>query len=59
MIDLALTVLPDFDRFGVAAQLAAGHAVGWDIVGAAWLYYGVFAAIFLALAWLALSRREM
>jgi hypothetical protein len=59
LIDLALRVLPDFDRFGVSAQLAAGHAVGWDVVAAAWGYYGVFAAIFLAVAWIGLSRREM
>jgi hypothetical protein len=59
LITLALTITPDFDRFGVAAQLAAGHAVGWEVVGAAWVYYGIFAAIFLGGAWFALARREL
>jgi hypothetical protein len=59
LIGIALAVTPDFDRFGVAAQLAAGHAVGWEVVGAAWAYYGAFAAVFLGAAWVALSRREL
>ena len=43
MVHLGLQLLPDFDRIGVAAQLAAGHAVNWNVVSSAWLYDGVYA----------------
>jgi hypothetical protein len=61
LLHLALAITPDFgaERFGVAAQLAAGQAVGWDVVGGAWLYYGAFTAVALIAAWIALLRREL
>lgn len=59
IMGLALHILPDFDRFGVAAQLAAGQSIGWDMVAAAWVYYGAFAVLFLMIAWFTLARREL
>ncbi len=59
LLELAIAVLPDFERFGVAARLAASEAIDWGTVGAAWIYYGVYATLFLALAWTAMARREM
>lgn len=59
MLELALSSLPDFDRYNVAARLAASEAIDWNTVGAAWSYYGAYSAIFLLLAWAALVRKEM
>jgi hypothetical protein len=59
LLRLALDVLPDFDRYAVAARLAASESVGWEVVGGAWSYYGAYALVFLAIAWLALRRREL
>jgi hypothetical protein len=59
LVHLGLDVLPDFDRTGVSAQLAAGHAVSWDMVSAAWTYDGIYAGIFIGLAWFSLARREL
>ncbi len=59
LLELALTVIPDFSRYDVAAQLAASEAVGWATVGAAWAYNGVYIGIFLVLAWVGLARREL
>ena len=59
MLDLAGAVLPDLDRYAVASRLAASQAVDWSQVAAAWGYYGVYTAGFLALAWFALRRREL
>ncbi len=58
LLQLASWVLPDFDRHQVAADLAASRAIEWSTVGSAWLSFGVYAAIFLSLAWVALARRE-
>lgn len=59
LLELAIAVLPDFERFGVAARLAASESIDWGTVGAAWTYYGAYAAGFLVLAWVALARREL
>jgi hypothetical protein len=59
LMELALWALPDFDRYGVAASLAANEAVGWATVGSAWAYYGGYAALFLVLAWTAMARKEL
>ncbi len=59
VVDLALAVVPDFDRFTVAARLAASESVGWGMVAQAWGYYGIYTVFFLGLAWLAMRRREM
>lgn len=59
LMELALWVLPDFDRHGVAASLAASEAVGWATVGSAWVYYGGYAALCLVLAWVAMARKEL
>lgn len=59
IINLALDVLPDFDRFTVAARLAASESVGWTMVAQAWGYYGIYTVGFLVLAWLAMRRREL
>jgi hypothetical protein len=59
MLEGALVVMPDFDRFTVSARLAAGQAVPWSTVWSAWSYYGIFTAVFLGCAWLALRRKEL
>lgn len=59
VVNLALEVLPDFDRFSVAARLAASESVGWDMVAQAWGYYGLYTVGFLGIAWLAMRRREL
>lgn len=59
VVGLALEVLPDFDRFTVAARLAASESVGWSMVAQAWGYYGLYTVGFLMLAWVALRRREL
>ncbi len=59
VLHLTQLLVPDFERFQVAATLAAGQSVAWSVVGSAWLYFGAYAAIFLALAWLALRRKEL
>ena len=59
VIGLGLEILPDFDRFTVAARLAASESVGWTMVAHAWAYFGVYSIIFLGLAWVAMRRSEM
>lgn len=59
VVSLALDVLPDFDRFTVAARLAASESVGWNMVAQAWGYYGIYTVIFLTVAWMAMRRREL
>jgi ABC-type transport system involved in multi-copper enzyme maturation permease subunit len=59
LMELSLQVLPDFERFGVAARLAASEAVDWSMVAAAWSYYGLYAGGFLVLTWLLFLRREL
>jgi hypothetical protein len=59
LVHLGLDLLPDFDRSGVAAHLAAGEAVSWEMVRLAWTYDGVYAALFFLLAWRSLARREL
>ena len=59
VVNLALDVLPDFDRFTVAARLAASESVSWSMVAHAWSYYGAYTVGFLGIAWLAMRRREL
>ncbi len=59
LMGLLLWVLPDFHRYPVEARLAASQAVGWELVGSAWLYYGVHTLVFFLLAWAVLARREL
>ena len=59
VMSLGLEIIPDFDRFTVAARLAATESVGWSMVFQAWTYFGVYSVIFLGLAWVAMRRREM
>jgi hypothetical protein len=59
VIGLGLEILPDFDRFTVAARLAASESVGWTMVAQSWAYFGVYSIIFLGLAWVAMRRSEM
>jgi len=58
-LQLAQFLLPDFERFQVAANLAAGQSIGWGVVLNAWMYFGVYTAIFLGMAWVALVRKEL
>ena len=58
LLELALVVVPDFDRVNTAAQLAGGKQVTWAAVGAAWAYFGAFTTVFLGLAWFGLARHE-
>ena len=59
LLQLAQLLLPDFERFQVAANLAAGQSIGWNVVFAAWSYFGVYTMVFLLFAWVALLRREL
>ena len=59
VLELAQLLLPDFERFQVAANLAAGQSIAWGAVAGAWLYFGVYTVIFLVLAWIALVRKEL
>ena len=59
LMELSLQVLPDFQRYGVAARLAASEAVDWSMVIGAWSYYGAYAGGFLVLTWLLFVRREL
>lgn len=59
VLGLALDVVPDFDRFTIAARLAASESVGWLMVGQAWGYYGIYTMIFLTVAWVAMRRKEL
>ena len=59
VVNLALDVVPDFDRFAIAARLAASESVGWLMVGQAWSYYGIYTIGFLVIAWVAMRRKEL
>ncbi len=59
LLELALVVVPDFDRVNTAAQLAGGKQVTWAAVGWAWAYFGAFSTVFLGLAWFGLARHEV
>ena len=59
LLQLAQLLLPDFERFQVAANLAAGQSISWHAVVAAWAYFGIYTTVFLALAWIALVRKEL
>lgn len=59
LLELMLEVVPDFNRFPVATELAAGRGVSWNMVGHAWLYFGAYAAVLLVVAWIALRRKEL
>jgi hypothetical protein len=59
VFELALTVFPDFDRFGPAVALAAGRHLAWEAVLGAWLYAACFILPLMLLAWWALRRREL
>lgn len=58
-LDLYGLVQPDFARYGVEAQLAAGERIAFGTVGAAWGYFGIFIVVYLGAAWLLLRRREL
>ena len=59
VLQLAQYLLPDFERFQVAANLAAGQSIGWGAVLSAWLYFGSYTMVFLGMAWVALVRKEL
>jgi hypothetical protein len=59
LLQLALDTIPDFDRFAIAARLAAHESISWSLVGAAWSYYSLYVLFFLALAWIAMRRHEL
>ncbi|MBA3710345.1 MAG: ABC transporter permease [Planctomycetes bacterium] len=59
LLAIADGVFPDFDRYPIAAKLAAAEAVDWTTVASAWGYYGVFTVVLMTLAWIALARREV
>ena len=58
LMELALMLVPDFDRYTVAARLAAGRDIPWTLVGQAWLTYGSYTLVFLLVAWVLLVRKE-
>jgi hypothetical protein len=59
LLELSVAVMPDFNRFPIGTDLAAGQGVAWATVAAAWAYYGGYAAVFLLVAWFALRRKEL
>ena len=59
IMQLLLWLLPDFDRFPVAADLAASQVIAGADILAAGLHYGSFTVIFLLAAWLAFKRIEL
>jgi hypothetical protein len=59
LMQIALEIIPDFDRFTIAARLAAHESIPWNVVLSAWNYYGLYSVIFLVFAWIALRRREL
>ena len=59
ILTIAMNVLPDFEHYNVGTSLASGQVVAWQTVGAAWLYFGTYTAIFLVIAWIILARREV
>ena len=59
LLQLFMILLPDFERFKVAENLAAGQSITWGAVGAAWTYFGAYIAVFLGLGWVALVRKEL
>lgn len=58
-LDIASVLIPDFNRFGVEAALAGGHAINWSSILDASLYYGTYCVVLLVLAWLVMLRREL
>jgi hypothetical protein len=59
VMGLAMQIVPDFDRYAVAARLASSEAIGWSVVGSAWMYYGAYSALFLIIAWIMFAKREL
>lgn len=59
LLELLLSALPDLAATGQGVRLAAGEAVGWGQVGAAWLGVLPHLLVLLALGWWALSRRQL
>ncbi|MFW5859388.1 MAG: ABC transporter permease subunit [Planctomycetota bacterium] len=55
---LLVRLMPDFARYPVEANLAASRHIGWGMVADAWVYYGIFIAVFLGAAMLAMRRLE-
>jgi hypothetical protein len=51
--------LPDLAATGQSARLAAGEAIGWDRIAAAWLAVAPHLAALLALGCTVFSRREL
>ncbi|GDY11633.1 hypothetical protein LBMAG53_05110 [Planctomycetota bacterium] len=59
LLELGLALTPDFSPASVSAGLAAGRALEFDQVWAAWGPLGAWALIALAFAWLALVKKEL
>ena len=59
LLELMLQILPDFNRHGIATELAAGRAIPWSTVAASWSSLGIFILIAFSLAWAGLRRREL
>ncbi len=59
IMQLLMWFLPDFDRFPVAADLAASQVIASADLLAASLHYGTFTVIFLGAAWLTFRRVEL
>ena len=57
-MDLIFTIIPDFSRFPVGADLASGMVITWSNVGGAWVYCGAYGIGFLVLGWFVMMRSE-
>ena len=58
-LDVLSIGIPDFNQFGIEGLLAGGHAIEWQVIGDAWMYYGLYTCGFLLIAWLIMVRREL
>lgn len=59
LVQLIQYAIPDFTAFPIAADLAAGQAVGWSVVVAAWLLAIPYILMALVAALLVLRRSEL
>ena len=59
ILQLLSGMLPDFGSISQASRVAAGEAVPWSAVGAAWLAVLPHLLVLLALGWWATARKEL
>jgi hypothetical protein len=55
-LDLFASIVPDFQRYGIDAQLAGSRMITLPTVIDAWQYYGMYTVALLLVAWFLLRR---